>query len=50
VVFDATGSYQAAFLNGILWNLLNLSIVIWLLRRPGARFSGPRRDSRPQAA
>jgi MFS family permease len=50
VVFDATGSYQAAFLNGILWNLLNLSIVIWLLRRPGARFNGPRRDSRPQAA
>ena len=37
-VFDLTGSYQAAFLNGLLWNLLNLSIVIWLLRRPGPRF------------
>ena len=32
-VFDLTGSYRAAFLNGILWNLLNLSIVGWLLRQ-----------------
>jgi MFS family permease len=36
-VFDLTGSYSAAFVNGIAWNLLNLSIVIWLLRRPAAR-------------
>jgi len=36
VVFDLTGSYHAAFINGIAWNLLNLSIVIWLLRRPAA--------------
>jgi MFS family permease len=39
VVFDMTGSYRAAFINGIAWNLLNLSIVIWLLRRPGALFA-----------
>jgi MFS family permease len=32
-IFDLTGSYDAAFLNGIGWNLLNLSIVLWLLRR-----------------
>ena len=32
-VFDLTGSYKAAFLNGILWNLLNVTIVVWLLRR-----------------
>ncbi|HEX4926730.1 MAG TPA: MFS transporter [Burkholderiales bacterium] len=32
-VFDLTGSYRAAFLNGIAWNLLNLSIAFWLLRR-----------------
>ena len=38
VVFDLTGSYRAAFINGLLWNLLNVPIVIWLLRRPGARF------------
>ncbi len=38
-IFDITGSYQAAFLNGLAWNLLNLSIVGWLywrVRRQGA--------------
>jgi len=35
VTFDLTGSYQVAFLNGILWNLLNLAIAVALLRRPG---------------
>jgi hypothetical protein len=25
------GLYQAAFLNGIAWNLLNMSIAFWLL-------------------
>jgi len=35
VVFDLTGSYQTAFLNGILWNLLNIGIALGLLRRPG---------------
>jgi MFS family permease len=30
-IFDLTGSYQAAFLNGILWNVLNLAIAIWLI-------------------
>jgi len=32
-VFDLTGSYHAAFLNGIAWNLLNLSIASWLFWR-----------------
>jgi len=32
-VFDLTGSYRAAFLNGIAWNLLNLAIVGFLLWR-----------------
>jgi MFS family permease len=32
-IFDLTGSYRAAFVNGIAWNLLNLSIATWLLRR-----------------
>jgi MFS family permease len=35
-VFDLTGSYTAAFINGVLWNLVNLSVVLWLLRRPAA--------------
>ena len=34
-IFDLTGSYQAAFVHGILWNLLNLAIAVVLLRRPG---------------
>jgi MFS family permease len=32
-IFDATGSYRAAFVNGIAWNLLNVSIVVFLLMR-----------------
>jgi MFS family permease len=32
-VYDLTGSYRAAFVNGILFNLVNLSIASWLLRR-----------------
>ena len=32
-IFDLTGSYKAAFLNGIAWNLLNLSIALWLFWR-----------------
>ena len=30
-IYDLTGSYRAAFLNGIGWNLLNLAIAFWLL-------------------
>ena len=33
VIFDVTGSYRAAFVNGIAFNLLNLTIAVWLLRR-----------------
>jgi MFS family permease len=36
-IFDLTGSYQAAFVNGILWNLMNLSIATWLLYQPRGR-------------
>ena len=36
VIFDLTGSYQTAFVNGILWNLLNIGIAVGLVRRPGA--------------
>jgi MFS family permease len=39
-IFDLTGSYRAAFLNGTAWNLLNISIVLMLLYRArgGRRF------------
>lgn len=33
VIFDVTGSYKAAFVNGLLWNALNVSIAFFLLRR-----------------
>ena len=39
-IYDWTGSYEAAFLNGIAWNLLNMSIAFWLL------MSGPRSKTR----
>lgn len=32
-IFDLTGSYDAAFLNGIAWNALNLAIAGWLYLR-----------------
>lgn len=32
-IFDMTGSYDAAFINGIAWNLLNLAIAGWLYLR-----------------
>ena len=41
VIFDATGSYAAAFANGALWNLLNACIALGLLTRRGARRMAP---------
>jgi MFS family permease len=38
-LFDLTGSYRAAFVNGLIWNLLNVSIALWLLMRTAG---GPR--------
>jgi MFS family permease len=39
VIFDASGSYAAAFLNGLLWNALNITIVVALLIRSRARLA-----------
>jgi len=36
-IFDATGSYHAALVNGLLWNLLHMSIAFWLLHRATRR-------------
>jgi MFS family permease len=33
VIFDLTGSYEMAFLNGIAWNVVNMGIALWLLLR-----------------
>ncbi len=43
-IFDWTGSYRAAFLNGIGWNVLNIAIAAFLLyraSRPPAMRAGP---------
>jgi MFS family permease len=37
LTFDATGSYRAAFLNGVAWNALNMGIVLMLLLRARSR-------------
>jgi MFS family permease len=39
VIFDLTGSYAAAFLNGLGWNLINVVIMTWLLLRSGRRLA-----------
>ena len=39
VIFDLTGSYRAAFVNGLAWNLLNVSIAVWLLQRSSPRLA-----------
>jgi MFS family permease len=44
-VFDLTGSYEAAFLNGLTWNLLNLSIALLLLVRVRRMSSGMRTNA-----
>jgi len=43
-VFDLTGSYHAAFINGALWNALNLSValfLLWRVRRGAGPTAGP---------
>ncbi|QUJ76316.1 MFS transporter [Sulfitobacter albidus] len=37
LIYDLSGSYTLAFVNGILWNLLNLAIVLWLISRSRPR-------------
>ena len=36
-IFDLTGSYRAAFFNGLGWNAVNGAIVLWLLFRRHSR-------------
>jgi MFS family permease len=39
VIFDATGSYAAAFLNGLAWNALNITIMVGLSIRSRSRLA-----------
>ena len=36
-IYDLTGSYAAAFFNGIAWNILNVSVMLIILSRSGPR-------------
>lgn len=36
-IFDITGSYTWAFVNGIVWNGANIAIMLWLLMRSRPR-------------
>jgi MFS family permease len=47
-IYDMTGSYAAAFLNGIGWNLLNVSVmtfVLWSARRAAIATPCPARST-----
>ena len=39
VIFDSTGSYAAAFANGLAWNALNVTIMVGLLLRARQRLA-----------
>jgi MFS family permease len=34
-IYDQTASYQLAFLNGIVWNVANIAIMLFILSRAG---------------
>lgn len=34
-IYDLTGSYTAAFLNGVAWNMLNLAVMLVIFARTG---------------
>jgi MFS family permease len=38
-IFDLTGSYHAAFANGLVWNLLNIAIALWITLRRERRLA-----------
>jgi MFS family permease len=42
-IFDLTGSYRAAFANGVAWNVANAAIAFWLLRRAHRHIAPARR-------
>lgn len=48
LIFDYTGSYRAAFANGLAWNLVNVTIATWLLL--SSRPKRPSTNQTPAAA
>ena len=37
VIYDVSGSYTLAFVNGIVWNGMNILIILWLISRSRPR-------------
>jgi hypothetical protein len=46
VIYDLTGSYRAAFANGVAWNALNFLIAVFLLVR--SAITAPRLATAPR--
>ena len=49
-IYDWTGSYAGALINGIAWNIVNMAIVLWLLRRSLAVPHAPARRCRRRSS
>lgn len=47
LIYDVTGSYTMAFINGIIWNFLNIAIMLMILFRARRQFQ---QNAAPQAA
>ncbi len=47
VIFDWTGSYRAAFLHGIAWNVVNQAIALYLLLRMTRRTASATQEAVP---
>ena len=41
VIYDLSGAYRLAFINGIVWNGANIAIMLWLLSRSRPRAPTP---------
>jgi MFS family permease len=48
-IYDVTGSYQLAFINGIGWNLMNMAIMLMILLKSRNRSPSPPAQLRPAA-
>ncbi|MFK7834706.1 MAG: CynX/NimT family MFS transporter [Sulfitobacter sp.] len=46
-IYDWTGSYQWAFINGIIWNGFNIAIMLWLLLRSKPKVKTSARAPQP---
>ncbi len=45
-IYDLTGSYRLAFINGIVWNGLNIAILLMILLRSRPAGTAPPHPAR----